>query len=452
MKIIIEGAGEVGSHLAKMLSNESNDITVIDNDQDRLQNLSAIADVVTIHGGLSSINVLKNAGTSNADLFIAVNPLVPQDVNIVSALIAKQLGSKKVTARIDDEEFLASENKLMFKRLGIELLFYPEKIAADKIVSMLKNPAASDSMDFAHGKLRMTALRLDDNSPILGMKLAEFTAMVSNDELQFRIIALSRDGETYIPKFDTKFKYNDQVYLITKREGMPRLMRFFGKNDVEVRKTMILGGVPVGEMVAKSLSKQMDDIKIIEKNKEKCLLLSERLDSDITIINGDGRNSDLLLDEGIKEYDAFAALTNSDEANVLACVAAKKFGVSRTVAEVENIEYIKLAEEMGVDVVINKKLITAGRIFKFTLSDKVKFVRYMSGTDAEVMEYTVAPGSRITKACLKDLDFPKDAILGGVIRGSESFIAIGDTKIEDYDRVAVFALPKAVKEVDRFFK
>lgn len=452
MKIVIEGAGEVGSHLAKMLSNEANDITVIDNDQERLDKLTAIADVVTIYGNLSSINVLKDAETNHADLFIAVNPFVPQDVNIVSALIAKQLGCKKVTARIDDEEFLSSENKLMFKNMGIELLFYPEKIAANRIVSVLKHSLSTEAMDFARGKLRMTTLRLDDNSPILGMKLAEFVAMVSSDELQFRVVALSRDGETYIPKFDTKFKYNDQVYLITKREGMSRLMNLFGKIDIKINNVMILGGEHTGEMVAKSLLGTLDDIKIIEEDKEKCIMLSERLDDRITVVNGDSRDSDFLLEEGIKDYDAFAALTKNDETNILACVVAKNFGICRTIAEVENIEYMRLAEEMGVDIVINKKLITAGKIFKFTLSDKVKFVRYMSGTDAEVMEYTVAPGSKITKACLKDIDFPKDAIIGGVIRGSESFIAIGETKIEAYDRVAVFALPEAAKEVDKFFK
>ena len=180
--------------------------------------------------------------------------------------------------------------------------------------------------------------------------------------------------------------------------------------------------------------------------------LSERLPDNVVVVVGDGRNSELLVDEGIKGFDAFLALTGKDEANVLACVSAKKFGVEKTIAEVENIEYIHLAEEMGVDSVINKKLITAGRLFKFTLSGKARLVKYMSGTDAEVLEFTVPPGSAITKAPLKDLSFPKDSVIGGVIRGSESMIAIGSTKIEAYDRVVVFALPHAVKEVDKFFK
>jgi trk system potassium uptake protein TrkA len=452
MRIIIEGAGEVGSHLAKMLSAEGGDITVIDNNEERLSKLAANVDVVTVLGNPSSIKVLKDADVQHSDLFISVNPFVPQDVNIISALLAKKLGSKKVTARIDDEEFLSSENKLLFKEMGMDLLFYPEKIAADEINDLLKHSASTESMAFARGRLQISAIKLDEESPIVDMKLEEFTAMASTDKLQFRVIAISRNNETIIPKFDTKFKYHDLIFIITTREGQPLLMRYFGKNEIEIDTVMILGGGPIGEMISKQLGKQLSGIKIIEKDKERCLQLSEKTDNNVVVVNGDGRNADFLLDEGIRDYDAFVALTGSDETNVLACVVAKKFGVERVIAEVENIEYIHLAEEMGVDAVINKKLITAGRIFKFTLSDKVRFVRYMSGTDAEVLEYTVAPGSYITKAPLKDIDFPKNAIVGGIIRGSESFIAVGNTKIETYDRVAVFAAPEAVKEVDRFFK
>jgi len=307
-------------------------------------------------------------------------------------------------------------------------------------------------MDFARGKLQISVFKLDEDSPIIDMQLADFASNASTDDLQFRVIAISRNSETIIPKFDTKFKYHDLVFIITTREGLPLLMKFFGRNDIEVNNVMVLGAGHIGEMIAKQLSKLNVNVKVIEKDKDLCLQLSEKTDNAVTVVNGDGRNVDFLLEEGIKDYDAFVALTNSDEANVLACVVAKKFGVARTIAEIENIEYIHLAEDMGVDAVINKKLITAGRIFKFTLSDKVRFVRYMSGTDAEVIEYTVAPGSKITKASLKETDFPKNAIIGGVIRGSESLIAVGDTKIEAYDRVAVFAAPETVKEVDRFFK
>ncbi len=452
MKIVIVGAGEVGSHLAKMLSQEWNDITVIDSDAERLARLNTIVDVVTIEGSPSSIKVMKEAEVQHADLFISVVPFVSQDVNIVSALLAKNLGAKRVTARIDDEEFLTSENRLFFKQMGIELMFYPEKLAADEIMDLLKRTAATESMDFGHGKLQIEVFKLEEDSPLLDMKLSEFAAVASSSELQFRVIAITRYGETLIPKPETKFLYHDLVFIIAKREGIKSLLKFLGKSDIEVNKVLILGGSHIGEMVARQLSSHIDTVKIIEKNKERGIELSEKLPGNVIVVTGDGRNSDLLLEEGIREYDAFVALTGNDEANVLSCVIAKKFGVGRVIAQVENIEYLHIAEEMGVDAVINKKLITAGRLFKFTLSDKARMVKYMSGTSAEVLEYTVPPESAITKGALKDIDFPRDAVIGGVIRGSESIIAVGSTRIEPYDRVAVFALQSAVTEVDKLFR
>lgn len=452
MKIVIAGAGEVGSHLAKMLSNESNEITVIDADGERLESLSLSADIITVEGNPSSIHVLNEARVGSADLFIAVNPSESQDVNIVSAMLAKKLGSKKATARINNEEYLSYENKYLFTEMGIDLMFYPEKIAAGEIMDLLKRTASSDSLEFARGKLHMAVFKLEEDSPLIGMNMVEFSQLAEKEGFQFRVVAISRKNETIIPKFDTRFKYHDLVFIISKREGMDLLLKYIGKHNIEVDRVMILGGSPTGEILAKQLSKQISSIKLIEKNKDKCLDLSEKLPDNVTVVNGDGRNSDMLLEESIRDYDAFVAVTNSTETNILACVAAKGFGVQRTIAEVENLEYIKLAESMGVDAVINKKLITASRIFKFTLSSKVRFIKYMSGTNAEVLEYIVSENAKITKYALKDINFPHNAIIGGVIRGNDSFIAVGDTKIEAYDRVAVFALPDAVKEVDKFFK
>ena len=452
MKIVIAGAGEVGSHLAKMLSNGSNEITVIDNDYGRLEALRANTDVITVEGNPSAIHTLREAGVPTSDLFIAVNPSESQDVNIVSAMLAKKLGSKKATARINNEEYLSYENKYLFTEMGIDLMFYPEKIAAGEIVDLLKRTASSDSLEFARGKLHMSVFKLEEDSPLIGMNMVEFSTLAAKEGQKFRVVAIARKNDTIIPKSDTKFKYHDLVFIISKREGMDMLLQYVGKHNIEVNSLMILGGSPTGEMLAKQLARQIDNIKLIEKSKEKCIYLSETLPDNVNVVNGDGRNSDFLLEESIREYDAFVAVTNSTETNILACVAAKGFGVPRTIAEVENLEYIKLAESMGVDAVINKKLITAGRIFKFTLSNKVRFIKYMSGTNAEVLEYIVAPDTKITKSALKDMNFPPNAIIGGIIRGNDSYIAVGDTKIEAYDRVAVFALPEAVKEVDKFFK
>ncbi len=452
MRIVIAGAGEVGSHLAKMLSNESNDITVIDSEQSRLDSLSAIADIVTVNGKSSEIGVLREAGVPEADLFIAVNPSESQDVNIVSAILAKKLGSRKVTARVNTEEYLSFENKNIFTEMGIDLLFYPEKIAANEIVDLLRHNASTDSMDFARGRVQMSVFKVEDDSPLLDMNVLDLSRHATSEELQFRVVAISRNNSTIIPKVDTRFKYHDLVYIISKREGTQMLMKLIGAVNLEVDKVMILGGSHTAEMVARQIIGQASRIKIIDSNKERCVELSETLGDAVTVINADGRNSDVLIEEDIRNFDAFVALTGSSEANILACVAAKKLGIPRTVAEVENLEYIRLADGMGVDAVINKKLITAGRIFKFTLSDKVRFIKYMNGTNAEVLEYIVAKDAKITSGRLMDLDFPKNAIVGGVIRGNNSFIAVGGTQIQEYDRVVVFALPEVVKEVDRFFR
>lgn len=452
MKIVIAGAGEVGSHLAKMLNNETNEITVIDFRQERLDALAATTDVITVEGNPSDIEVLKKAGANVADLFIAVNPSESQDVNVVSAMLAKKMGCKKVTARINNEEYLSFENKYIFTEMGIDLMFYPEKIAAGEIMNLLKRTATTESLEFARGKLQVAVFKLEEDSKLLGLSMAEFSAAVAEQGQAFRVVAISRKDTTIIPSFDTRFKYHDLVYIISTREGIDILMNFVGKFEIKVNNLMILGGSPIGEMLAMQLSKEMSSIKLIEMNKEKCMDLSEKLPSNVIVVNGDGRNSDLLIEESIRDYDAFVAVTNNSETNILACVVAKNLGVERTIAEVENIEYIRLAERMGVDAVVNKKLITAGRIFKFTLSNKVRFIKYMSGTNAEVLEYIVAPDTAITKKMLKDMNFPKNAIIGGIIRGNQSFIAVGTTQIQAYDRVAVFSLPEVVKEVDKFFK
>ncbi len=452
MKIIIAGAGEVGSHLAKMLSAESHEITVIDSSPRRLQDLSAIADVVTVVGSPSSMNTLKQAGAEAADLFIAVYPQEFQDVNVVSSLLAKKLGSKKVVARINSEEYLNYDNKYLFTEMGIDLMFYPEKIAADEIMDQLSRNTSHDGLDFARGKLQMAVFRLEEDSPIIDRTVKDFATEASSDNISFRIVAVSRNNETIIPKFDYKFRFHDMVYIIAKRDGIQALSEYIGTSNLEVDSVMIMGGSHTAEMVARGQAKKGNRIKIVEIDKDRCNELAFRLPDDVMIINGDGRNTDLLIDEEIHNYDAFLALTDSAETNILACVAAKKLGVHRTIAKVENLEYISLAEGMGVDAVINKKLITASRIFKFTLSDKVRFVKYMNGTNAEVIEFIVAPNAKITKAPLKDLNFPENAIIGGVIRSGESFIAVGDSQIKEYDRVAVFAMPEVVHEVDKWFR
>lgn len=448
MKIVIAGAGEVGSHLAKMLSNEYNDLTIIDNNESRLNKLAEFVDIVTVEGSPTSIRTLEKAGVPEADLFIAVSPAQEQDVNLISAMLAKKMGSKKVTARINNDEYLDHENKLLFTELGIDLLFYPEKIAAYEIIDLLRQTGTTEFMEFARGKLQMVVFRLEDGAPLISKSIYDLSA--PDGEILFKAVAIARNGTTIIPNSEVKFQENDLVFVISTKEGVTEAMSFSGKNEIDIKRLMIVGGGRIGEMLARKLERDVEHIKIIEQRKERCEYLSEILNKSL-IINGDGRNSDLLLEEDVKNMDAFVAVTSSSETNILSCVAAKKVGVGKTIAEVENIEYIKLAEGMGVDAVINKKLITAGRIFRFTLSNKVRSIKCLNGSDAEILEFIVNPNSLITTGPVKDLNFPKEAIIGGIIRGNESFIAKGDTNIKPYDRVVVFALPTALAKVNKFF-
>ena len=448
MKIVIAGAGEVGCHLAKMLSEGYHEITIIDNDEERLALVTESMDVLTVQGEPTSINILKSAGVDKADLFVAVSPAKQQDVNLVAALIAKKLGARKVTARVNNAEYLNYDNKLMFTDMGIDLLFYPEKIAAGEIGDLLKQSDVSEFVDFARGQLQMVVFRIDEGSKMLNKSTADFPYPPEN--LPFRVVAIARGGETIIPQHDTLFKRGDMVYVISKREFVDELMSWSGKKYLDIKRLTILGGGRIGEMVAREFEKTAEFVKIIEINRERCEVLSENLNRTL-VINGDGRNSDFLYEEDVKSCDAFVAVTSSSETNILACVAAKKMGVAKTIAEVENIEYIKLAEGMGVDAVINKKIITAGRIFRFTMSTKVRTVKVIGGADAEVIEYIVNPDSSVTKAPIRDLRFPKDAVIGGIIRGNEAIIAVGDTRIKPYDRAVIFALPTALNRIEKLF-
>ena len=448
MKIVIAGAGEVGCHLAKMLSEGYHEITIIDSDEERLALVSESMDVLTVQGNPTSIGVLKSAGVDKADLFVAVSPAKSQDINLVAALIAKKLGASKVTARINDAEYLNYDNKVMFTDMGIDLLFYPEKIAATEIGDLLKQSDVSEFVDFARGQLQMVVFRIDEDSKLLNKTSADLH--FDPDNLPFRIVALTRGGETIIPQRDTLIKRSDMAYVITKRSHVDELMALSGKHYLDIKRLTILGGGRIGEMVAAQFEKNAEFVKIIEINRERCEVLSENLDHTL-VINGDGRNSDFLYEEDVKSCDAFVAVTSSSETNILACVAAKKMGVTKTIAEVENIEYIKLAEGMGVDAVINKKIITAGRIFRFTMSNKVRTVKVIGGADAEVIEYIVNPDSQITKAPIGELNLPQDAIIGGIIRGNESIIATDNSLVKPYDRVVIFAMPSALGRIEKYF-
>ena len=446
MKIIIAGAGEVGTHLAKMLSNEKHDIIVIDPDAEKLHFIESGYDLITVRGSATSFEVLKEANIRKCDLFIAVAPV--EETNITGAILARKLGAKKTIARIDSSEYLVAHNKEHFLSLGIDYLIYPERIASREIITLLNKTSTTDFVDYAGGKLSLYVIKLEHNAPVISKSLIDIAKR--NIRLDYRAVAITRNGETIIPRGCDQFLPDDLVYVITSPAGVNDIMKYTGKEDIAVRNMMILGGSRIGIRTAMDFEDH-SNIKLIEIDREKCNKITEYV-HDTLIINGDGRNIDLLRESGIGSMDAFIAVTGSSETNILSCLIAKKLGVKKVICEVENFDYIAIAENMGLDTIINKKVSTASRIFRFTMDSEVSSIKCLTGTDAEILEYVARPDSLITKGPVKNIDIPKDAIIGGVIRGKSSFIASGNTQIKPGDSVIVFALPSAIYKIGRFFK
>jgi len=445
MKIIIAGAGDVGCHLARMLSGDNHEITVIESDRKLLGDVAAVADLLTVEGDCTSFATLRKAIVRKADLFIAVNH--EEERNIISAILAKQMGAKKSIARIDHNEYLEPNNKEVFINLGIDYLFYPEKIAARQVIKLLGHTATTEYVDFSNGKLSLVVFRLDPSSELVGHTLLSFTE--KQQPLSYRTVAITRDGRTIIPHGNDTYMEGDMVYIITKEDSVKEVMAFSGQSNIDINNLMILGGSQIGQRIALELQDKVN-IKLVEYVADKAYKLAETLDSTL-IINEDGRNIEAMMEEGLSNIDAFVAVTGRSETNILAAMLAKRMGVKKVIAEVENLNYIKLAESIGIDTIINKKLITASNIFRFTLSTDVQAIKCLTGSDAEVLEFIVKPNSPATKAKVKDLDFPSEAIIGGIVRGDKVFIAVGNTEIQAYDRVVVFAMPNTITKIGKYF-
>lgn len=445
MRIVIAGAGEVGTHLAKMLSNENHEIVLIDPEEIRLKPIENSLDILTHEGSATSVPLLRDTLVKKTDLFIAVTH--SEDTNIISAILAKRFGAVKTIARIDNLDYFESSSIDFFKSLGIDSLIYPELIAAREVLGLLHETGASDFMEFCGGKLAMYVQKIEENAPIINKSLQEIA--LSNRTDKYRAVAIKREGKTIIPRGNEQFQLADTVYVISTHEGIEEMMKTSGKKNFEAKNIMILGGSRIGKHIAMHIQKSCE-VKLIDIDTKKCEDLADILDNTL-IINGDGRNVDLLEQEGITKMDAFVAVTGNSETNILSCLLAKKLGVKKTFAEVENIEYINLAENTGIDTIINKKISAASRIFRHTVSPIITQVKYMAGTDAEVLELNVPENSKITKGTLRAIDFPKDAIVGGGTREGIPYIATGDTIINANDKVVVFTLPTAYEKLNKFF-
>lgn len=446
MNIIVAGAGEVGVHLAKMLSREKHNIVVVDQKEDVLENLNSNYDLMTVLGSPTSLSALKDAGcNASTDLFIAVTP--EESRNLTACILAAKLGVKKTVARVENPEYLHPEQKAFFEQLGIDSLICPEILAAKEIADSLVRPWVRQWYEFNNGTLILIGVKVRAGANIIGKELMN---LFTHDE-SCRIAAIKRGKDTIIPGGRDIIQTDDMVYFITTREHVETVRKMADKPHTEVHKVMIMGGSRIAMLTTERIAEQFA-VKILEANKERSEMVKERLGSKAMVILGDGRDIDLLHDEGIEQVEAYIALTGNSETNILSCLAAKRFQVQRTVAEVENNDYIPLAEGLDIGIVINKKLIAAGHIYQMMLDADVSNMKCLTFADAEVAEFVVKEGAKITKSKVMDLRLPENIGIGGLTRDNKGIIVYGNTQILPGDRVVLFCPSTYLRKVEKFFK
>ena len=444
MRIVIAGAGEVGTHLAKLLSRENMEISLLDERQDRLGDLSANYDMLTKVGNPTSIHDLRDIGVKDCDLFISVTP--HETENMTACLIANSLGAKRTLARIDNYEYLLPENKKFFEQMGLNHLIYPEVLAANEIEESLRTNWMRYHLHLAQGALELCVVKIRETAKIIGKT---FASGIYNHG-KYRIVAIKREQETIIPRGSDTVEVNDMVYCVCPKENMEFMREELGKSKREIKNVIFFGGGRITRKATTELTSTMN-IKVIEKDRELCDILSEKV-PDALIINADGSDMDVLKEEGIQDADAFIAVTDNSEANIFACLAAKRFGVRKTIAEVENLDYIPMAEGLDIGTVLNKKTIAASYIYQMLLDASVRGVHNLTSADAEIVEFYAKEDSLITKRKVKDMHLPDEANIGGVVRAGEGILVNGDTQIIAGDLVVVFCKNHVIRNLERFFK
>lgn len=444
MRIIIDGAGDVGLHLAKLLSSEEQDIVLIDKDRAKLEYVDANYNLMTIQGSATSFSTIKDAGAAHADLFIAVTPF--ETSNITACSIAHYLGAKATVARIDNYEFMTEKPIEFFRSIGINHTIYPEYLAAKEIITALKHTWARHWFELHGGEIFLIGVKVKDTAKFIGQPLKDIT----RQNHFFHVSAIRRKHETIIPRGDDVILENDIVYLTAKRDQLEQIRELCGKTAHKVKKAIIMGG---SRIAVRLIDMGHDDFrfKVIESDPERCQWLADRLPTGVTIVQGDARDNEVLVEAGIEDTDAFISLTNSSEANILACLTAKEFGVKKTVAEVENIQFISEAEALNIGTVINKKLLCSARIVQLMLDSDDTTSKCLALTDAEVAQIEVKEGARILGKPVKDLKLSRDMTLAGLIRNGKGQLVSGMTTFEPGDQVVVFCLQGALHKIEKLF-
>ncbi|MEB2780538.1 Trk system potassium transporter TrkA [Algoriphagus sp. C2-6-M1] len=445
MNIVIAGAGDMGYHLAEQLSFDNKDITLIDTDREVLDYVASKLDVLTVQGDATSFDVLKRANVNRASMLLAVT--TSEKTNIVTAVLAKQLGAKRVMARVRNHSYMDAENLSYFKNLGIDNLISPTMLCSKHIFNMIENSSFTEVFDFEGGKLNIVGITLDQSNPLVNQRIMDTKSNPIFDDI--RIIAILRDQKTIIPRGSTIVRNNDHVFFISNKKNTQSIMEVLGQEKHTIKNVMIIGGDDMALTTALRLEDHFR-VTLINKDKERCKWLAENLKNSL-VINGDFKNVELLIEEGLEQMDAFLALTESSETNIIASLTAKNHGVYKTIAHVDTREYIHISHSIGVDSLINKKLVAANEISRFLKKGTVEAVSGIYGVDAEFIQYSVCKNNRLIKNPLRDLHFPDSAIVAGVIRGDQVFIPDGDFQLDLNDKAIVLALPEAKNALEKLF-
>lgn len=450
MKIIIIGAGEIGYDLASVLSSEKHDVTVMDRDRSSLTKVSESLDVLTKEGNATSVRDLVSTGVSDADILISVTSI--DEVNMISGMIGKRLGAKMVITRVRSDEFSDKNSPLSPSDLGIDVLIHPELSAAHEIAQLLKRSSASDVVNLADNKMQLIGIRLDEDSPLVGVSLNEYAHKYPG--ISFRVVAISRRERTIIPNGKIKLQKYDQVFILSKTENISEIIETTGKKETELHSVMIAGGTTMGAMIAKLLCNDKAknwSVKLIEPDYDTAEELAIDM-KDVMVLHGNPTDPDLLVTEGIKEMDAYIAVTDDEESNIISCLMAKHLEVKKTVALVSKPDFIPLAQTIGLDAVINKKVAASNEIHRYVRRGNVISVAELRGIKAEVIELKASPGSKVTQQPIKKLTLPDECVIGGIMCDGEVEIAVGETQIQANDRVIVFCLPSAVDKITGLFQ
>jgi trk system potassium uptake protein TrkA len=446
MNVLILGAGEIGFQLSKRLSQEKHNITIIDQNHQNVIRANEQLDAFVVEGNAASLKILKEANVEKADILAAMTN--SDEVNLFACRIAKKLKVSITIARVRNPEFTDPEFILSKEEMGVDLVIHPEKETAETVVRLIKRSSATDVVEFADGKVQLMGIRLEETSPVLRIPLKELGVQLGNPPI--RIVAINRKERTLIPGGDDVLVPGDQIFIISDPDYLTEYLELTGKSDTRIEDIMILGGGQIGQFIAKILGKEVN-IKIIESNAEKSQEIADILQHSL-IIHGDGTDVDLLAAEGIMDMDTFIAVTGDDENNIIATLVARHLKVPRTIALVNKVEYLPITPTIGMDAVVSKQVLTVNAVLRFIRYQQVASIATLPGVDAEIIEYIAQKNSKITKKPLKNIDFPKNGIVGAVLHKNELIIPTGDTQIQGGDKVVVFTLPQALNEITKLFK